>query len=90
MRVRRDAGHDANERWFPARNVSHWLWLLISLSAVIRIPDHLVEPLLALDVAILCSGVVMFVHVRRPGVGLQTAGIIVRSRLPWSRERRSE
>ncbi len=73
------AGDDANERWFPARNVSHWLWLLIGLSAVIRIPDHLAEPLLALDLVILCSGVVMFVRLRRPGVGLQTAGIIVRS-----------
>ncbi len=82
VRVRRAAGHDANERWFPARNVSHWLWLLIGLSAVIRIPDHLVEPLLALDLAILCSGVAMFVRLRRPGVGLQTTGIIVRS--PYS------
>ncbi|HEV2070080.1 MAG TPA: hypothetical protein VGR26_09830, partial [Acidimicrobiales bacterium] len=56
-----------------------WLWFLIGLSAVIRIPDHLVQPLLALDLAILCSGVVMFVRLRRPGVGLQTRGIIVRS-----------
>lgn len=79
MRVRHAAGHDANERWFPARSVSHWLWLLIGLSAVIRIPDHLVEPLLALDLAMLCFGVVMFVRLRRPGVGLRTAGIIVRS-----------
>ncbi len=74
--------HDANERWFPARSVSHWLWLLFALSAVIRIPDHLVGPLLALDLAILCSGVVMFVRLRRPGVGLQAAGIIVRA--PYS------
>ncbi|MBW3651537.1 MAG: hypothetical protein KY458_13310 [Actinobacteria bacterium] len=80
--MRHAAWHDVNERWFPARSVWHWLWLLIGLSAGIRIPDHLVEPLLALDLAMLGFGVVMFVRLRRPGVGLQTAGIIVRS--PYS------
>ncbi len=77
--VDRGARDDVRERWFSAKSVFHWGWLALPLSAAIQIPGHLFEPLLVLDLAMICGGVAMFVAHRRPGVGVRPDGIVVKS-----------